>query len=246
MIVLFTDFGPAGPYVGQMKSVLARLAADEPVIELLSDAPAGEAQPSAYLLAALVADFPADAVFLCVIDPGVGTDRAAIVVEADGRRFVGPDNGLFEIVLRRAAARRAWRITWRPERLSASFHGRDLFAPVAAMIARGDAVPGAPLDIAAVSRADWPDDLPCIVYIDHFGNAITGMRAAAIPPGAALEAAGRCFARGRTFGDVARGAAFWYENANGLAEIAVNRGRAAALDLAVGTPIGLTAAPGGD
>ena len=243
MIVLFTDFGPAGPYVGQVKAALARYAPGVPAIDLLSDAPAGEAQASAYLLAALAPDFPADAVFLCVVDPGVGTDRAAIVVEADGRRFVGPDNGLFETVLRRAAARRAWRIAWTPARLSASFHGRDLFAPVAAMIARGDAVPGAPLDVAAVSRADWPDDLPRIVYIDHFGNAMTGLRAAALPSDAKLEAAGKKFARARTFDDVAPGAAFWYENANGLAEIAVNRGRADALGLAVGTPVGLTAAP---
>jgi S-adenosylmethionine hydrolase len=243
MIVLFTDFGPAGPYIGQMKAALAKHAPGVAAIDLLSDAPPGEPQFSAYLLAALAPDFPADAVFLCVIDPGVGTDRAAIVVEADGRRFVGPDNGLFEIVLRRAARSRAWRITWTPQRLSASFHGRDLFAPVAAFIARGDAVPGDALERAAIARTDWPDDLPRIIYVDHFGNAVTGLRAAALPAGARLEAVGRGFARARTFGDVAPGTAFWYENANGLAEIAVNRGRADALGLTVGTPVGLTAAP---
>ena len=246
MIVLFTDFGPAGPYVGQMKAALARHAPGMTVIDLLSDAPAGEPQFAAYLLAALAPDFPAGAVFLAVVDPGVGTDRAAIVVEADGRRFVGPDNGLFEIALRRAGVRRAWRITWQPERLSASFHGRDLFAPVAAMIARGDAMPGDPIAEAAVRRADWADDLAQVVYIDHFGNAMTGLRASTIPPGATLEAGGRRLARARTFGDVAPGTAFWYENANGLAEIAVNRGRADALGIAVGAPVGLTAAPARD
>ena len=246
MIVLFTDFGPAGPYVGQMKAVLARHAPGVPVIDLLSDAPAGEPQAAAYLLAALAPDFPADAVFLAVVDPGVGSERAAIVVEADGRRFVGPDNGLFEIVLRRAGVRRAWRITRQPQRLSASFHGRDLFAPVAAMIARGDPVPGEPIAEAMVRRPGWPDDLARVVYIDHFGNAMTGLRASTIPQGATLDVAGRRLARARTFADVAPGTAFWYENANGLAEIAVNRGRADALGIAVGAPVGLTAAPARD
>lgn len=240
MIVLFTDFGPAGPYVGQMKAALAAYAPDVPVIDLLSDVPAREAQLAAYLLPALAPDFPADAVFLCVIDPGVGTDRAAIVVEADGRRFVGPDNGLFEILLRRAAACRAWRITWTPQRLSASFHGRDLFAPVAAMIARGDAIPGQPIEVASVRRPAWTDDLAQVIYLDHFGNAMTGLRAATVAPDAELEIANRRLTRARTFGDVAPGAAFWYENANGLVEIAVNRGRADALGIAVGAPVRLT------
>src|SRR5690242_13659881 len=176
MIVLFTDFGLAGPYTGQMTAVLQREAPGVPVISLFADAPAGMPQPSSYLLAAYAAWFPAGTVLLCVVDPGVGGDRRAIIVEAAGRLYVGPDNGLFEIVLRRADSTQCWEVTWRPELLSASFHGRDLFAPVAARMARGEP-PSTVAQPASPTRfADWPDDLAEIVYIDHYGNAMTGMR----------------------------------------------------------------------
>lgn len=239
MIVLFTDFGPAGPYTGQMKAVLAREAPGIPVIDLLSDAPAFRPRSAAYLLAALAGVFPSAAVFLCVVDPGVGGDRGALVVEADGRRYVGPDNGLFEIVLRRCAAGAARRITWTPPRLSASFHGRDLFAPVAAKLASGAEVPTEALTDPRVRRPEWPDDLAEIIYIDHFGNAMTGLRAALLADDTVLVAGNRRISHARVFSEVATGEAFWYENANGLAEIAVNRGRADALGLAVGTPIAI-------
>ncbi|MBX6322432.1 MAG: SAM-dependent chlorinase/fluorinase, partial [Rhodospirillaceae bacterium] len=139
MIVLFTDFGLHGPYTGQVKAVLHGMAPGMPQIDLFADAPAGDPRASAYLLAAYATWFPAGTVFLCVVDPGVGGPRPAVIVEADGRWYVGPGNGLFEMVVRRAAIARRWDIAWRPERLSRSFHGRDLFAPVAAMLARGDA-----------------------------------------------------------------------------------------------------------
>ena len=111
MIVLFTDFGEVGPYVGQVKAVLERDAPGIPVIDLLHDAPMFQARASSYLLASLIDVFPADVVFLCVVDPGVGGSRAPAIVTADGRQFVGPDNGLFEIVMRRANERSFQRIT---------------------------------------------------------------------------------------------------------------------------------------
>ncbi len=238
MIVLFTDFGGAGPYVGQVEAVLAREAPGARVIDLLHDAPAHDARRSAYLLAALVDVFPNDAVFVGVVDPGVGAGRDAIVAEADGRRFVGPDNGLFEIVLRRARVRAAWTITWRPAALSASFHGRDLFAPVAAMIAGGGEVPGTAIDVATIGRPDWPDDLDEIVYIDHYGNAMTGRRAATVAANGVAETRGRRIARAATFSDVEPGDALWYENSSGLAEIAVNQGRASdQLGLTIGDAV---------
>jgi S-adenosylmethionine hydrolase len=240
VIVLFTDFGLAGPYTGQMKAVLYRAAPGVPVVDLFADAPFADAQAGAYLLAAYANWFPAGTVLLCVIDPGVGSDRAAIIVEADGKWYVGPDNGLFELVTRRAATVRRWEIEWRPQSLSASFHGRDLFAPVAAELARGVPPTGRPRPREAGRRPAWPDDLAEIVYIDHYGNAFTGLRAAVLPPATALEAAGRHLARARTFSDVPPGTAFWYENSNGLAEIAVNGGRAdTTLGLRVGSPITL-------
>lgn len=235
MIVLFTDFGGRGPYLGQMQAVLARRAPEVPVVELLSDAPAFDAKASAYLLAAYARDFAKADVFVCVVDPGVGGPRAPIVVEGDGRWYVGPDNGLLALVARRAGSAQAWEITWRPERLSASFHGRDLFAPVAAELARGTLLPSRP---RALPVEDWPDDLARIVYVDGYGNAITGLRAEVLAAGNVLRAGDRRIERARTFCDVAPGAAFWYENANGLAEIAVNCGRAdQSLGLVVGSEI---------
>lgn len=242
MILLFTDFGLAGPYHGQMKAVLALDAPAVPVIDLIADAPAQNPRAAAYLLAAVAAPplppYPPGTVFLCVVDPGVGGARAALALEADGRWYVGPDNGLLEIVRRRAAMARMWAITWRPPRLSASFHGRDLFAPVAARLARGEAPPGEALAATPQAGGDWPDDLAEVIYLDHFGNAMTGLRAAGLAADSRLRAAGRTLARARTFSEAPPGAAFWYQNANGLAEIAVGGGRAeVVLGLAVGTPV---------
>ena len=246
MIVLFTDFGPGGPYTGQMKAVLARAAPGVPVVDLADDLPACEPEPCAYLLAAFAPAFPPGAVFVCVVDPGVGGARAPLALEAGGRWYVGPDNGLLAIAARRAGDARWHTLTWRPQRLSASFHGRDLFAPVAAMLARGEPVPGAPLDEAATVGGDWPDDRAAIVYVDPYGNAMTGLRAAVLPEDAAIVAGERRLTRLRTFCDAAPGAAFWYENANGLAEVAVNRGRAdRVLGLGVGTPVRVEAAGAG-
>ena len=241
MIVSFTDFGLEGPYAGQVTAVLHEAAPGIPLVSLFADAPAGQPKPAAYLLAAYAAWFAPGTVFLCVVDPGVGSDRQAVVVEADGRRFVGPDNGLFELVLRRADRAQRWQITWCPASLSASFHGRDLFAPVAARLARGEPVSSLARPTAVAARADWPDDLPEIVYIDHYGNAVTGLRGEIVGSRSLLVAGGHRLANARTFSAVARGEAFWYVNSNGLAEIAVNGGRADhALGLGLGAPVAVT------
>ena len=226
MILLFTDFGLSGPYTGQMKAVLAQQAPGVPVIDLFADAPAFDPQLSAYLLAAYAPAFPAGSVFLCVVDPGVGTDRLPVMVEADGRWFVGPHNGLFALIARRATSLNAWTIDWIPDRLSASFHGRDLFAPVAASLATGRPVERSRLPATAIDRPGWPDELARVVYVDVYGNVMTGIRASTLSTDGMLTAAGTRIARARTFGAVGPGEPLWYENSNGLAEIAVNRGRA--------------------
>jgi S-adenosyl-L-methionine hydrolase (adenosine-forming) len=236
MIVLCTDFGLAGPYTGQVKAVLARAAPGVPVIDLFADLPSFRPQLAAYLLAAYGDAFKAGDVILAVVDPGVGGARAALAIEAEGRWYVGPDNGLFELVLRRVRTARCRSIDWRPVALSATFHGRDLFAPVAARLARGEPPPGRPT--APSRHPEWPDDLAAIVYVDHYGNAMTGLRAAALPDDAVLEAAGVRIARARTFADVPEGALLWYANANGLAEIAARGASAAArLGLQPGSPV---------
>lgn len=243
MIVLFTDFGVSGPYVGQMTAVLRREAQGVDVIGLFHDAPAHDPQASAYLLPAYVDEFAPGSVFLCVVDPGVGGARTPVVLTVNGRWFVGPANGLFELVARRASGEpRWWEIVWRPQRLSASFHGRDLFAPMAARLARGlTPEPWGREDPSVANRRlDWPDDLARVIYIDGFGNAMTGLRAGAVPREAVLRASGHVFPRARTFSDVPLGSAFWYENSNGLVEIAVNQGRAdAVLGLRVGNSVTL-------
>jgi S-adenosylmethionine hydrolase len=244
MILLFSDFGPTGPYTGLMKAVLARAAPGVPIIDLFCDAPVFDPQISAYLLAAYAEGFYPGDVFLCVVDPEVGTPRRPLVMYASGRWFVGPDNGLFEIVRRRAHECYAWTIEWRPAHLSATFHGRDLFAPVAARLARGEAAPGVSIPLEAISRPVWPDDLARILYIDGYGNAMTGIRASTLPANAIIEVGNHHLQRGRTFADVAPGAALWYENSNGLAEIAVNQGRAdRTFALRIGSPVTVITTP---
>lgn len=236
MILLLTDFGLAGPYVGQMHLVLRRLAPEVPVLDLQHDLPAFRPDLASPLLAAYL-DFaqPGDVV-VAVVDPGVGTERRPLALRLDGIWLVGPDNGLFEAALRRARAVESHAIVWRPERLSASFHGRDLFAPVAARLARGD--PSGLVPAEPTRFPDRPDELPVILYLDAYGNAWTGLRAARLPPGARLRAADRLLERARTFGEVPPGTAFWYENSSGFAEIAVNGGSAAAvLGLRLGDPV---------
>lgn len=238
-IGLFTDFGVAGPYLGQVRGALLTRAPQVPVIDLMADAPACRPRAAAYLLAALASEWPAHMVVMAVVDPGVGGTRLPLIAQIDGRWWVGPDNGLFELLLRRASESRCWAVTWRPERLSASFHGRDLFAPVAARLALGDAPEAVGVQRVEPFRPrDWPDDAAEIVYCDHYGNAITGVRAASVGEGGEIVAAGRRLERARTFADTPPGAAFWYENSVGLVEIAVNQGSATAdLGLKIGTEI---------
>lgn len=239
MIVTFTDFGHDGPYLGQMRAAILQRAPSVPVVDLFADVPAFSARAGAYLLAAYAGEFPPGTVFLCVVDPGVGSERSPLMVQADGRWFVGPGNGLLSQVVARATQAEVWRIDWRPVRLSASFHGRDLFAPVAAGLAVGRLPERTALATAEVV-GDWPADWPAIVYIDHYGNAMTGLRSTAIAPDAKLAVQGATVAPARTFSDVAPGTPFWYVNANGLVEVAVNQGRASdLLQLSIGEPIHL-------
>lgn len=237
MVVLFTDFGLHGPYLGQVHSVIARQSPIIPVINLFADAPAFSPQLAAYLLAAYVDEFEQDSVFLCVVDPGVGGDRAPLAVKVDGRWFVGPDNGLLDVVAKRGTAVEWWRITWQPEKLSKSFHGRDLFAPIAVNLAMGQEPPGESI-AAPASIVQVADELKKIIYLDHYGNAMTGVRASSLNQYAFIKIASETLKYAATFSAVKEGEVFWYENANGLVELAVNRGSAAErLKLSLGQEI---------
>jgi S-adenosyl-L-methionine hydrolase (adenosine-forming) len=249
MILLFTDFGHEGPYVGEMHMAIKDTAPAETVIDLMHDAPTHNPKAAAYLLAALSTRFPPESHCVAVVDPGVGGDRPPVIVRANSRWFVGPGNGLFEIICRRAADARQWPLDWRPPVLSRSFHGRDLFAPAAAQLATGcQPDESEARDWRANANrpgADWPDDLPEIIHIDRFGNAITGAR----PPKPSAAGSGRMkigdhdIKNAGVFSDVSPGEQFWYENSMGLVEIAVNQGNAALeMGLQVGDTISCFAA----
>ncbi|GAB4254723.1 MAG: SAM-dependent chlorinase/fluorinase [Methylomicrobium sp.] len=236
-IVLFTDFGPAGPYLGQVESVLRQRAPNHPIIHLVSNAPAGNPRASAYLLAALARQLPRQTIFLCVVDPGVGGPRKPVVLYAGDQTFVGPDNGLLNTVAVQAEQCEWFEIVWRPENCSMSFHGRDWFAPVAARLAIGQGIdvlqPYTP-----ESLADWPSDLAELIYFDVYGNAFTGLRYRTELDGKILTIGGRKLTQATTFSDVAEGEAFWYCNSCGLVEIAVNLGNAERqMNLKIGMPV---------
>ena len=236
MIVLFTDFGVCDPYVGQIKARLAEHAPAQQVVDLLHEVPDFNPHAGAHLLAAFAPGFPPGSVFLAVVDPGVGTPRDAVVAMAGGRWFVGPDNGLLSVVAARHADARLWRINWQPESLSATFHGRDLFAQIAAEIARGEFPSDKLSPIAKLNVEFDPGDLARVIYVDHYGNAWTGVRG--VLPDARVSAAGKLFRHSESFGFVGKGEGFWFINSVGLLELAVNRGSAAAsFGLKVGDPV---------
>lgn len=240
MLVLFTDYGWTDPYVGQVKAVLAHEAPAVPVVDLLHGAPDFNAHAGAQLLDALCRSYPEGSVFFCVVDPGVGGPRQAAVVEADGRWYVGPDNGLLSIVAARASRLRTWQIVWRPEKLSDTFHGRDLFAPIAAWIAAGRVPEDKLKPIGQLEVQFDAADLPRVIYLDHYGNAWTGLRGGLMTGEAALEVKGRALPYCRTFAEAGKGEAFWHVNSAGLVEIAANRASAAELlGLKVGDKVNL-------
>ena len=124
LIVFVTDFGLTGPYVGQMEAVIASTSPQARCINLLADAPVHNPRATAYLLAAYQQPFAAGTIFLCIVDPGVGTDdNRPVILTAQEKWFVGPDNGVFDALIVQSSCT-LWRLDWRPAELSRSFHGR--------------------------------------------------------------------------------------------------------------------------
>ena len=238
-IALLTDFAD-GPYVGQMRLRLTQLAAKFPAVTLISDLPQFSPELAAYLLPGLQAGMPSATVYCVVVDPGVGTDRDVIMAECGEDWWLAPDNGILVPLLRGYPDACVYRLTWRPQRLSASFHGRDLFVPVAARLVAGQLPEAEPIASSALIGADWPQERACICYVDAFGNLITGLCADGLATDCELQAGGHRLTAARTFAEVAPGEAFWYRNAFGLVEIAVNQGRAdRSLRLGLGAPVSL-------
>jgi len=238
-ILLFTDFGASDLYVGQVETVLDRYAPGVRVISLLNEAPTFDVKASAHLLAALAASVPRGHVFLAVVDPGVGTKREGIVARIDGRSYVGPDNGLFSVLWQRSTARSAWRITSHSPSASVSFHGRDVFAPLAAAVVTGE-FPNDTVQSAAAPEVLLPEgDLGEIIYVDHYGNAFTGLRGKGLSEDRALCLRRMRIPHARVFGEADSGKGFWYVNSLGLVEIAMPGVSAAKmLGIRVGQDVG--------
>ena len=160
-----------------------------------------------------------------MVDPGVGGTRKAIALKVDERWLVGPDNGLFDRMVASAGQVEWFEIDWRPENLSRSFHGRDLFAPVVAAIARGEQQSYLKPCVARPLRLIEPS-LSKVIYIDGFGNCMTGILAKELAETHYLDVAGYKVDYAETFCQVGLGELFWYENALGLVEIAANQANA--------------------
>lgn len=236
LISLFTDFGIGSHYLGQLKARLLSERVKQPVIDLCSDAPVFNPRASAYLLASFLPYIPPATLFLCVVDPGVGSDRRALLVKNSFFWFLGPDNGLLSRAVTHLTDAEIQTVEL-PELSdrSRTFDGRDYFAPAAALLCNGAAVPGKPVQPDNVIGADWPDQLPEVIYLDSYGNAVTGLSGRGLADDTGLRIAGRTLQHADTFSRVSPGTPFWYVNANGLVEIAVSCGNAAQqLGLSIG------------
>ncbi len=226
MIALFTDFGLSGPYVGQIKVVFANQLNNITVIDFMHDAPAFNPLASSYLLAATVRYLPKATIVVAVVDPGVGSSRKGVVLNADGRWFVGPDNGLLDVVAMQSDGADWYEIIFYDKQpISPSFHGRDIFAPTALQLFNREPIESF-LALMPSKKCQAESDLAEIIYCDGYGNLMTGIRAVSVSLNSRLVFKNKTLSRYTTFSDVARGEAFFYENSQGLIEISVNSGSA--------------------
>ena len=240
MIALFTDFGHDGLYVGQMHALIGAALPDVNIVDLCHTVPPQDIRTAAYLIPAYTRYLPPSSIIICIVDPGVGSDRPHAVCEADGRWYVGPDNGQFDVLEQHAQDFGKFHFQW-PGVVSNSFHGRDIYTPAACLLAESQDIKILKCRPADTGESIFPTDLNQIIYFDHFGNALTGLRYCEIDQNARLVLNDQVIEPAKTFSDVKAGQCFWYENANGLVEIAVNQGNARdTLELKIGDAFSLT------
>jgi S-adenosyl-L-methionine hydrolase (adenosine-forming) len=186
MITLLTDFGLADYFVPAVKGAILSIHPAAQLIDLTHEIVAHDVESAAFTLGACYRDFPAGTIHLAVVDPGVGSARRALAVEAGGQRFVGPDNGIFSLIYAREAGVRVFEITRDDlfrHPVCATFHGRDVFAPVAAHLSRGvEARELGPeirdyvrLELAAPERLAQGRIRGCLIQVDRFGNCTTNL-----------------------------------------------------------------------
>jgi len=242
MIVLLSDFGMADGYVAAMKGVIAAAAPDEMVVDATHDIPPQDIASAAWTLANYLPYYPDGTIHVAVVDPGVGTGRALVLVEAAGQRVLAPDNGLLSLWLGGVGTHRARKIKpgWhRPGGISATFHGRDILAYAAGLLATGRL----PEDV--LEDMDYPlmrlpeclvnvhDDhiVGQVVHIDRFGNAITGITQQHLVTAKSRRAKvklpfGADIPIKKTYGDVAVGQTLALINSSDHLEIAIHAGNA--------------------
>lgn len=247
VITLLSDFGDRDGYVGAMKGVIACRAPNVRVIDLAHNVPAGDIRHASHVLFTTAPFYPPGTCHVAVVDPGVGTDRRAVAVAVDDQIYVAPDNGVLTDVLHNAAGRVMGTVVSNPafwqHPVSATFHGRDIFAPVAANIAIG--VPlaafGASLEPASLIRLHAPEVAADgsmaageVTYIDIFGNAVTNLSrhhvAQITTEAARIEVRfgdSQACRFAQTYGNVPTGEPVAVIGSRGRLEIAVNNGSAA-------------------
>jgi S-adenosylmethionine hydrolase len=243
VVTFTTDFGTVDGYVGAMKGVVLSLAPEAVLVDITHHIPRHDIAAGAFALAQAAPLFPPGTVHVAVVDPGVGSERADIVVEAGGSLYVGPDNGVLALAARGPrVAHRIERADFQRPPVSPTFHGRDVFAHTAGRLARG----AQPRDVGPLLTAieELPtvegaaaevDGIAFIVHVDAFGNLITswpGDRLSTEAPRLELrnlEGGSRFPVRaGKTYADVAPGQLLAYVGSAGFVEIAVREGSAAA------------------
>jgi len=243
IVTLTTDFGLEDWYVAAMKAVLLSHAPTARLVDVTQTIPPGDIMQASITLERALASFPPSTIHLAVIDPTVGSDRRALIVRIHQQLIVCPDNGLITWAIRRLGPFETFQITWKPAAPSATFHGRDLFAPVAGMLASFRAI----LDLAKpisdpilldVNLSPGPDGQ--IIHIDHFGNATTNIPASSVPPNAKIRVGNLDLLLRRTYSDVASGQPLALIGSSDLLEIAVRDGSATdQLRLTFGTVVSL-------
>jgi S-adenosyl-L-methionine hydrolase (adenosine-forming) len=234
IITLLTDFGTTDSYVAEMKGVLLSSAPAAVIIDISHGVSPGDIRSAAYILGRTWHRFPTGTIHIVVIDPGVGSARAALALRAHGHCFTGPDNGVFTPVLKDIEVEAVTLAI--PEWASPTFQGRDLFAPAAAALANGASLAslgppfsGIPQRLAyTVPHYEGKSVVGEVVYIDRFGSLITNLTTELVPSYATVEVEDLDLGPlRRTFEDVTNGGLLAYVGSGGQVEIAVRNGSAA-------------------
>jgi len=231
VISLLTDFGTADYFVGAVKGAILSVNPQVVIVDITHEIPGQDIEAGAFMLLAAYKTFPAGTVHVAVVDPGVGSTRRPIIVAANEQLFVGPDNGIFSYIYERESSHRIFHVTeqkyFRTDP-SSTFHGRDIFAPVAAALSTGVAPEAFGPEVSDEVRLTSLESPLRIIHIDRFGNCVTNIRRKTFEE-TSLSINGMTISALRKFYDEAdpSGEVFAIWGSAGFLEISVNGGSAA-------------------